>query len=157
MVPSIDIAFACLPFRSVSRLDVPMDASPQYRARVERMKAALQTHGAERTYYLYDAHCVFRFANSEVEGMVRFEFEGIVRTDAGDLLTNDVDLEVILTGETCGIIPPEVELWLRERVHRAVAIEFDRFIAAGHLSACAENLGQLERLSDLSAFSGMHV
>ena len=31
--PYVDISFDCLPLRSVTRLDVPIDASPKYRER----------------------------------------------------------------------------------------------------------------------------
>lgn len=149
----VDISFACLPLRSVGRLDVPIDASGVYRIRYERLRTAIAEFGLERTYYLYDAHCTFRFANSEIEGMVRFNFEGIVRTDAGDAITEQVQLETELVSETCGGVPDGVQQWLHTRVERAVAIEFDRFISAGQLGNRTEELGQIERLSDLEDFS----
>ena len=154
---SLDIAFDCLPLRSVGRLDVPIDASPVYRARQQRLQEALESYGPENTYFLYNARCIFRFANSEIDGMARFEFEGIVRTDAGDMLTDYVDLDVRLVSETCDGIPAEVAVWLEHRVRKAVAIEFDRFIAAGSLTECSDEIGQLEKLSDLGGFAGMHV
>ena len=150
---AVDVSFACLPLRSIGRLDVPMDASGVYRIRYERLRAAIDQYGLERTYYLYDAHCTFRLANSEIEGMVRFNFEGIVRTDAGDAITEAVMLETELVSETCGGISDEVQAWLHTRVERAVSIEFDRFISAGQLGNRTEELGQLERLSDLEDFS----
>lgn len=153
MEPVVEISFDCLPLRSVGRLDAPLDASPVYRARYEHLVAAFEKHGPQRTYFLYDARCIFRLANSEIEGMLRFEFEGIVRTDASDLLTEQVDLDVTLASETCGDVTPEVLSWLTERVKKAVAIEFDRFIAAGQLSEQTSHLGQIERLSDLIGFS----
>ncbi len=152
MDTSVDISFSCLPLRSVGRLDVPIDASGIYRIRYGRLREALKSHDAERTYYLYDAHCVFHLANSEVEGMVRFDFEGIVLTDAGDALTDHIELDVQLASETCGGVPAEVEAWLKQRVEKAVAIEFDRFIAAGQLAGRTDELGQLERLSELGGF-----
>jgi hypothetical protein len=155
--PVVEITFDCLPLRAVGRLDAPLDASPVYRARYEHLIAALEKYGPERTYFLYDARCVFRLANSEIEGMLRFEFEGLVRTDASDLLTEHVELDVTLTSETCGGITAEVLAWLVERVNKAVAIEFDRFIAAGQLQERTTNLGQIERLSDLTGFSGMNL
>ena len=152
MDAAVDISFSCLPLRSVGRLDVPLDSSGIYRIRYERLREALNSQSAQRTYYLYDAHCVFRLANSEIEGIVRFDFEGIVRTDAGDALTDHVELDIKLASETCDGIPAEVEAWLKHRVEKAVAIEFDRFIAAGQLSSRTTELGQLERLSDLGGF-----
>ena len=130
-----------------------MDASGVYRIRYERLRAAIDEFGTERCYYLYDAHCSFHFANSEVEGMVRFNFEGIVRTDAGDALSDEVDLETELSSETCGGVPPEVQVWLADRVEQAVAIEFNRYVAAGQLGSRSAEIGQLERLSDLEDFS----
>ena len=129
-----------------------MDASGIYRIRYERLREALRSHSAQRTYYLYDAHCVFRLANSEIEGMIRFDFEGIVLTDAGDVLTDHVELDVKLASETCDGIPAEVEAWLKQRLEKVVAIEFDRFIAAGQLSSRTTELGQLECLSDFGGF-----
>ncbi len=153
MEGSVDISFACLPLRSVGRLDVPMDASGIYRIRYERLRSTIEEYGLDRTYYLYDAHCTFRLANSEIEGMLRFNFEGIVRTDAGDAITEEVKLETELVSETCGGVPEEVQQWLHTRIERAVALEFDRFISAGQLGNRTEELGQLERLSDLEDFS----
>jgi len=153
----VDIAFECLPLRLVSRLDVPLDASPTYRTRYEKLQAALDSHGPERTYFLYNARCIFRFANSEIEGMARFKFEGLVRTDASDSLTELVELEVQLANETCDGIPAEVASWLAQRVSKSVAIEFDRFISAGQLASRADELGKVEKLSDLDCIAGLHV
>jgi hypothetical protein len=155
--PAVDIAFDCLPLRSVSRLDVPLDASDALRRRAERMKAAIDAFGAERSYYLYNARCVFRFANSEVDGICRFEFEGAVHTDAGDRKCEGTMLDVRLQSETCGGAPAEVEAWLTQRVRQAVAIEFDRFIAAGQLAPPASEASELGNLSGLSGLSGMDV
>lgn len=111
-----------------------MDASPDFRTRCERIAAAIERNGIERNYWLEGAHCSFRFANSEIVGMVRFEFEGVVTTDAGDARTEKVDLDVRLVAETCGGVPARVEAWLADQVRRAIAVEFDRYIAAGHLT-----------------------
>jgi hypothetical protein len=152
--PHIEIAFDCLPLRSVGRLDIPLDASEAFRRRAEKVKAALNDFGAERTYFLYNGHCVFRFANSDVEGACRHEFEGVVRTDLGDRLCQQVLVEVRLASETCGGIPGEVEAWLAERVRRAVGIEFDRFIAAGQL---ASDDCDTAGLGTVSGFKGIDV
>jgi hypothetical protein len=155
--PVVEIAFDCLPLRAVGRLDAPIDASPVFRTRYEHLTAALEKFGPERTYFLYDARCVFRLANSEIEGMLRFDFEGIVRTDASDLLTEHVELVVSLASETCGGVPPAVLSWWHKPVEKAVGIEFDRFIAAGQLTQRTIDLGQIERLSELTGFSGMNL
>lgn len=133
-LPSVvDIEFDCIPLRTVGRLDIPIDASDAQRRRAAHMQSAINAYGVERTYFLQNARCVFRFANSEVEEVCRFEFEGVARTDAGDRKCEEVVLDVTLVSETCGGVPTTVETWLVERVRRAVAIEFDRFIAAGQL------------------------
>lgn len=155
--PVVDIAFDCLPLRSLGRLDAPLDSPPEFRRRHEKLATAMDRFGPERSYYLYNARCVFRLANSEIEGMVRYEFDGIIRTDASDLLTEFVDLEAMLASETCGGVSPEVDAWFKERVEKAVAIEFDRFIAAGQLTQRANELGQDVSLTTLAGFSGMNV
>jgi hypothetical protein len=155
--PLVDVAFDCLPLRSVGRVDVPLDASDALRRRMESVKAAMEEFGPQQTYYLYNGRCVFRFANSEIDGVCRFHFEGVVRTDAGDRKCQHVQLDVRLASETCGGVPPAVEAWLAERVERAVAIEFDRFIAAGQLAARSDELGAVGSLAELGGFSGMNL
>jgi hypothetical protein len=157
MDPVVDIAFDCLPLRSIGRVDVPLDASPAYRRRCERLQRAIDAHGAENAYFLYNTRCVFRLANSEVDGMVRFSFEGTVLTDSSDCKAQGSDLTVELVGQTCGPMPPEVEAWLRGAVQRAVLIEFDRFIAAGRLAARLDELAQMQSVADLADFAGMNV
>jgi hypothetical protein len=155
--PRVEIAFDCLPLRSVGRLDIPLDASDAFRRRAGRIKAALADHGAERTYFLYNGHCVFRFANSDIAGACRFEFEGVVRTDAGDRLCQEAIVDARLVSETCGGVPEEATAWLAERVRLAVGIEFDRFIAAGQLAQRADQLGAEANLADVGGLSGMDV
>lgn len=155
--PAVDIAFDCLPLRSVARLDVPLDASEAVKQRGARIKAAYEAYGPERTYFLYNARCVYRFANSEVEGVCRFAFEGIIRTDAGDRKCEHASLDVCLVSETCGGVPAAVAAWLAQRVQHAVAIEFDRFMAAGSLSGGDAKAGQLRDLGDLAGPGGMGV
>lgn len=129
--PSVDIAFDCQPLRSIARLDVPLDASDKLRHRAYLIKGAVETFGAERTYYLSNARCVFRFANSEIDGICRFEFEGVVRTDAGDRRCELAELEIHLVSETCGGVPEATKAWLFARVREAVRIEFDRYLSVG--------------------------
>lgn len=155
--PVVDIAFDCLPLRSVGRLDIPLDASESFRRRAEQMQLAIQTYGAERTYFLYNARCIFRFANSEIEGACRFEFEGIARTDAGDRTCEEVVLNATLANETCGGVPSQVQEWLAQQVRRAVTIEFNRFIAAGQLASRSDELGEIEDLANISGLAGLDV
>ncbi len=151
----VDIAFDCLPLRTLSRLDVPLDASESVRRRAEKMKAAINAGGADRSYFLYNAHCIFRFANSEVDGTCRFAFEGAVQTDAGDRKCDQTMLDVSLVSETCGGVPNHVEAWLADRVRQAVIIEFDRFIAA-QLALPSEG-SPPTGLDEISALRGLGV
>ena len=76
MEPHVDIAFDCLPLRSVGRVDVPLDASPAFRARCQQLQHAIDTHGTSDAYFLYNTRCVFRLANSDIDNMLRFSFDG---------------------------------------------------------------------------------
>lgn len=134
MNQAVEITFECLPLRVVGRLDIPFDASPEYRAQCARIKSAFNTHGSTNTYYLRNAHAVFHLVNSAVIGMLRFAFEGTVTTDASDRCTASVDLDVRLVGETCAWLTEPVTDWFCETVRRAVAVEFDRYITSGALS-----------------------
>jgi hypothetical protein len=157
MEPHVDIAFDCLPLRLVGRVDVPLDASPAFRARCERLQQAIDRHGTEHAYFLYNTRCVFRLANSDVENMLRFSFEGTVLTDRSDCKSDRADLEVELTAETCGTVPSDVLAWFRGIVRRAVLIEFDHFIAAGRLAERVDRLGSVDSVAELADFAGMNV
>jgi hypothetical protein len=157
MQPVVDIAFDCLPLRSVARVDVPLDASPAFRERCERLHQAIESHEGENAYFLYNTRCTYRLANSHVENMLRFSFDGTVLTDRSDGKADRADLNIVLTAETCGGIPPEVLEWFRGVVQRAVLIEFDRFLAAGTLAKRVDQLGQVESIADIAGFAGMNV
>ena len=45
----VEIVFDCLPLRSLGRVDIPLDASPKFRAKCERIKDALGKHGTMNT------------------------------------------------------------------------------------------------------------
>jgi hypothetical protein len=154
MLPHVGITFDCLPLRAVGRLDVPIDASPALRARVEQLQRAIEVHGTSNAYFLYNTRCVFRLANSDVENMLRFSFDGTVLTDRSDCKADKADLAVELTAETCGTVPADVLAWFRGVVRRAVLIEFDHFIAAGSLAARVSDLSQIESIAALSGFAG---
>jgi len=157
MDPVVEITFDCLPLRSVSRVDIPLDASPEFRNRCQRLQAALHKYAEQNAYYLYNAKCIYRLANSEVDGTLRFEFEGTVLTGPGDRKTEQTDLHVDLVSETCQGVPSEVVEWFRGVIRQAVLIEFDRYIAAGSLANTIEEVGQLDSIGDLANFAGMHV
>jgi hypothetical protein len=157
MDPAVDIAFDCLPLRSVGRVDIPLDASPAFRARLEHLKRAIDTHGSENAYFLYNSRCIYRLANSDIEGMLRFSFAGTVLTDRSDAKADRADLDIDLVSETCGGLPAVVVDWFCGAVERAVLVEFDRFIAAGHLAKRVDELERLTQLANLADFAGMNL
>ena len=157
MEPLVDIEFDCLPLRSVGRVDVPLDASPAFRVRCERLKHAMDLHASENAYFLYNTQCTYHLANSEIANMLRFTFDGTVLTDRSDCKSERADLEVELAAETCGGVSSAAMEWFRGVVTRAVLVEFDRFIAAGHLAATVAELGSVDSVSSISGFAGMNV
>ncbi len=154
----VEISFDCLPLRSITRLDIPMDASPGYRAFCERLKSAIVRHGTHNTYYLHHAHCVYHLANHAEIGRIEFQFEGTVLTDADDLHCKSCDLQVELTRETCDWLTQPIVDWLKETVRRSVAIEFDRYIEAGDLTRAKERVEKINQACDESGgFVGMYL
>lgn len=150
----VEIEFDCLPLRSVGRLDIPLDASPKFRQRCERIKRGLQRHGSHNTYFLYNAQCNFHLTNRENFGTLEFEFDGTVITDSADMLAQHADLEVQLARETCDWLTAPVTEWFQQSVQHAVCAEFDRYIAAGDL---AKTKLRMERLQAEIEKSGGHV
>ncbi len=144
----VEIVFDCLPLRSISRRDVPIDASPRYQQQWERVLKGLDTHGAHNSYYLYNATSVFHLTNQSELGMLEFSFEGTVLTDSSDQRTDRVDLKVELVRETCDWLTEPVVRWFHETVLKAVRVEFDRYIAAGDLEQTLLRLRRVESQSD---------
>jgi hypothetical protein len=155
MDPVVDIAFDCLPLRSIGRVDIPLDASPEFRARCERLKREIDSHAGANAYFLYNTQCTSRLANSEIENVLRFTFDGTVLTDRSDCKADRAELEIVLVAETCGGVPPAALEWLRGVVERAVLVEFDRFISEGQLAAHVADLGRVEDAGALCGFAGM--
>ena len=154
----VEIAFDCLPLRSVGRLDIPIDASPKYRQRCERIKSALETHGSHNSYFLYNATCVFHLTNEPQVGMLQYKFEGTVLTDETDQNTKHADLHVDLVQETCDWLTEPIAAWFLETVHRAIMIEFDRYIAAGDLAQTVQRIEQMQAQVDESGgYVGMYL
>jgi len=154
----VEIEFECLPFRSVTRLDVPVDASPVYEAFVRRVKAAMEKHGSHNSYYLHRGHCVYHLTNDAKRGEVDLKFEGTVLTDADDRRTRSLDLEVGLAGETCPWLNEPMVEFLSESVRHAVLVEFDRYIEAGDLKKTEERIRSIQAQSDSSdGFVGMYL
>jgi hypothetical protein len=157
MQPVVDIAFDCLPLRSRPRVDIPLDASPVFRARCERLRKALDAHSGENAYYLYNTRCTYRLANSDIDNMLRFSFDGTVTTDRSDCKADSADLDIILAAETCGGVSPAALGWLRGIVRQAVLIEFDRFISDGQLAARKHELSSVDSIATIGDFAGMNV
>lgn len=154
----VEIVFDCLPLRTVPRVDIPIDASPILAEKMLRLKKAIETHGALNTYFLHNAHCTFHLTNDPREGMVEFNFEGTVLTNEEDLHTQSCDLRVTLARETCSWLNQTVVDWLSATVHRAVQLEFDRYIQAGDLKKVQERLERIQRASDeAGGFVGMYL
>lgn len=154
----VEISFDCLPLRSVGRLDVPLDASPGFRALVERVKRAMDEHGSHNAYYLYRANCVFQLTNDDAVGMLQFEFEGTMLTDPDDQRTVSTALQVTLAKETCEWLTEPIVLWFEETVSRAVQIEFDRYIASGDLETAKRRVETIAATSDdAGGYLGMYL
>ncbi len=75
-------------------MDIPLDASPRYRARCELIKQMLGKHGSHNSYFLYGAKCVFHLTNQDDVGSLEFSFEGVVLTDPSDKEALLADLDV---------------------------------------------------------------
>jgi len=144
MSQAVEISFDCIPLRSVARLDVHLDATPEQKAFAERIRAAVARHGLHNTYYLCNANCVFRLTNDPEIGMVRFGFEGTVMTGEDDRKTVADDLTVELAQEVCDWLTAPIVQWFKETVAEAVKIEFDRYIEAGDLKKTVERLERLQ-------------
>jgi hypothetical protein len=154
----VEIEFDCLPLRSVTRLDVPVDASPGYEQFVLRVKSAMAKHGSHNAYYLHRGSCVYYLTNDPAHGKVEFGFEGTVLTDENDRRTKAVDLNVKLDGETCAWLSEPVVGFLAESVQHAVWIEFNRYIDAGDLEKTQERIRAVQRQSDSAeGFVGMYL
>ena len=155
----VEIIFDCLPFRHISRFDVPLDASPKYRERCFRVKSALEKHGSHNTYYLFNGFCTYRLTNDPSQGMLVFQFEGTLLTDTEDCRTESCDLSVVqLAHETCNWITEPVVTWFRGTVSHSVTAEFNRYIEAGDLDQAKERIEQIESASDASGgFLGMYL
>ena len=158
MTRYVDIVFDCLPLRSVGRLDIPIDASPKYRARCERILRAIHTHGSHNTYFLYNAGCTFHLTNNADEGSLEFCFEGTVLTDDTDQKTEHCDLEVELVRETCDWLTEPIVAWFRETVSHAIRVEFNRYIAAGDLEQAIKRIERIQAQSDThGGYLGMYL
>ena len=158
MRPYVDIRFECYPLRSIARIDAPIDATPEYRALCKRVRQAMEKHGRHNTHYLCNARCVFHLTNQPHVGMLEFHFEGVVLTDEQDRQARTSTLDVRLARETCSWLSEPVVRWFQETVHRAVEVEFNRYVDAGDLDRTKQRIEQLEAASDaMDGFLGMYL
>ncbi len=154
----VEIEFDCLPLRSVSRWDAPLDASPKYVQFLAQLRQAADKHGLHNSYFLHNAHCLYRLTNNAEVGMLDFRFRGVILTDSEDRRTRGSDLEVKLARETCPWLTEPVVQWFCETVTRAVETEFDRYIAAGDLALTQQRIEQIRAASDdQNGFLGMFL
>lgn len=154
----VEVEFDCMPLRSVPRLDAPLDASPKLAAKIARVKAALAKHGSLNSYYLHNAKCVYHLTNDPQQGMMEYEFEGVVLTDEQDLVARSCDLQITLARETCSWLQQSIVDWLAETVQRNVLIEFNRYIEAGDLRQTIARLERTQQASDeVGGFVGMYL
>ncbi|MFO0011265.1 MAG: hypothetical protein ACK553_00840 [Planctomycetota bacterium] len=154
----VDIAFDCLPLRSFTRLDAPIDASPGLAAKWERIKKAIAEHGTFNTYYLHNAHCRFFVTNDPNCGMISFKFEGVLFTDENDASARSASLQVALDQENVPWLEQHVVRWFSETVSHAVCSEFNRFIGAGDPDRTRKRIEQLQQLIEQTGgFVGMHL
>jgi uncharacterized protein (DUF1330 family) len=154
----VEAEFECLPLRSITRLDVPVDASPAYEQFVLRVKDAMAKHGTHNAYYLHRGKCAYHLTNDPAQGRVVFAFEGTVLTDESDKTTKAVDLTVTLDRETCSWLTEPIVGFLAESVHHAIMVEFDRYILAGDLEKTNQRIKAIQEQSDSAeGFVGMYL
>jgi len=152
----VDIQFDCLPLRSVTRLDPPLDASPGLAAKWKRIKNAIQEHGSHNSYFLHNASCRFYVTNNPDVGMIAFKFEGVLFTDSSDAKAIRCALDVELDQENVPWLEQHVVKWFEETVANAVIEEFNRFIQAGDSEKTKQRLEQLDKtLVDSGGYLGM--
>jgi hypothetical protein len=144
--------------RSVSRTDIPLDASPKFRARCQHILDAIAKHGTFNSYFLYNASCTFHLTNQVDRGAIEFRFEGTVLTDETDRKSASCALQVELLRETCDWLTEPVVHWFAETVPIAVCAEFDRYIGAGDLQQTIERIERMQSESDEhGGFVGMYL
>lgn len=152
----VHITFDCVPLRSIQQLPSGAEASPKFQQLVQRIQSAMDRHGRHNSYYLHNAQCVFHLTNTETVGMLRFGFEGTVLTNANDMKTQVVDIDVVLLGDTCDWLTEPIVQWFETTVRKAVKAEFDRYISAGDLDRTRERIEELQQATENSGgFLGM--
>jgi hypothetical protein len=158
MSSCVEIEFDCLPLRSIGRVDIPLDASPAYQAKCERLKRAIEKHGTHNSFYLHNASCKFYLTNNPEIGSIEFTFVGTVLTDELDQKTVHADLDVKLERETCDWLTEPIVHWFHDSVRHAVIVEFDQYIQAGDLQQTLKRLEKLREETDKQGgYMGMYL
>jgi uncharacterized protein (DUF1330 family) len=154
----VEIEFECLPMRTISRLDIPVDASPKYEQFILRVKAALEKHGSHNSFYLHRGSCTFHLTNEVNNGNIEMAFEGTVLTDINDQNTKSVDLSISLARETCSWLNERIVEFFTETTKRAVLAEFNRYIAAGDLEKTRQRIESLGKQDEQNqGYIGMYL
>lgn len=158
MSEPVQIRFDCVPLRSVSRCDAPLDAPQEIKDKCLRIAAAVQKHGRHNSYFLHNASCVFHLTNDAANGCLEFVFEGVVLADESDRRTSVADLAITLQSETCSWLTQPVVSWFAETVRQAVIVEFDRYMEAGDLERTAQRMLEMESTVEAnSGYVGMYL
>jgi hypothetical protein len=90
--------------------------------------------------------------------MLDFRFEGTALTDEADQKTLRCHLDVELKRETCEWLTEPIVAWFGETVPRAVAVEFDRYIAAGDLQQTVKRIERMQAESEQrGGYVGMYL
>jgi hypothetical protein len=154
----VEISFDCLPLRSVTRLDIPLDASPAFQRRCEAIKLAMERHGTHNAYYVYNAQCEFHLTNSAELGSLSYRFSGTLLTNADDTVAESADLDIELVKETCGWLTEPVVKWFESSVREAVIVEFNRYIDAGDLAQTKARMEKVQQeLEKSGGYLGMYL
>ena len=154
----VEIEFDCIPLRSISRLDVPLDASPGYIKKCEAIKQAMEQYGTHNTYFLHNAFCTYFLTNNIEVGQIRFSFEGTVSTDQDDRVCISASLNINLESETCDWLTEPIVQWFTKTVEHSVMHEFNRYIEAGDLSKTETRLRELQEKQDADGgYLGMYL
>lgn len=155
---AVEITFDCLPLRSVTRLDIPIDASPAFQRRCEAIKAAMERHGTHNSYYVYNAECTFQLTNNTDIGMLNFRFSGTILTNPEDTRAESGILEIELVRETCSWLTEPVVRWFETTVQQAVLVEFNRYIDAGDLDQTKQRMEKVQQeLESSGGYLGMYL
>lgn len=154
----VEIVFDCLPLRTISRLDIPMDASPGYIRKCEAIKQAIEDHGTHNTYFLHNASCTYFLTNHPDIGQIKFSFTGTITTDGDDQKSASASLDVNLDSETCEWLTEPIVQWFAKSVPESVKHEFNRYIAAGDLSKTEARIKEMQEVQDSEGgYLGMYL